>query len=113
MHLPLQAEQGSVTAEFAVTLPAFVIVLGIGLGAIGAVNHQSVLSAIARQSAGQVARGIEAGAIRAHIAEQLPRAQVDITSTEQSICVEISDKFEINFLGPVSTPSARSCSFVE
>lgn len=109
----LRADSGSATAEFAVALPAVILVLGFGVGAISAMGSHSTHVALAQRAAGSLARGIEEGAIVENILATAPGADVEFTVSSTSACVKISQKFRINFAGEFDLPPAQACSPLE
>lgn len=72
-HRP-RADRGSITAEFAVVLPAVLLVIGLAVGAILLATHRLVLTQSAAELARQEARGDSAAA-----AAQLDRLGVGVT----------------------------------
>lgn len=98
-------DRGAVTAEFAVALPAIVVVLALGLGALAAGATEVRLQHAAAESARLFGRGDEAGA-RAVVTSI--GATVSVDRGETLVCVEASAAIPLPLpLGPLS---ARSCA---
>lgn len=109
----LQADSGSATAEFAVALPAVILVLGFGVSVISAMGTQSTHVALAQRAAGSLARGIEQGTLLENIEATAPGAKVEFTVSSTSACVKIFRTFKINFAGEFDLPPAQACSPLE
>ena len=69
-----RADEGVVTAEFAVALPAVVGVLALCLGAVGAVSSHTMLTSLAVDSARVWARGETWAAVQARVLARQPQA---------------------------------------
>lgn len=78
-------DRGSVTAEFAVVLPAIVLVLLLGVGALGAGARQVRLQDAAADAARLVARGEDPG--RAHAVVGSAGGTADIEPRGDLVCV--------------------------
>ena len=78
-------DRGSVTAEFAVVLPAIVLVLLLGVGALGAGARQVRLQDAAADAARLVARGDDPG--RAHALVGSVGGSADIEPRGDLVCV--------------------------
>lgn len=94
-----------VTAEFAVALPAIVVVLALGLGALAAGASAVRLQHATAESARLFGRGDETGA-RAVVAGIGATMSVDLGDT--LVCVESS--VPIPGPLPLGSLSARSCA---
>ena len=77
-----RGDDGAITAEFAVALPAVVGVLALCLSAVGAVSTHTVLTALAVESARAWARGESWDAVQASVARRQLAATA--TGTERS-----------------------------
>ncbi|SIS11444.1 TadE family type IV pilus minor pilin [Microbacterium sp. RURRCA19A] len=98
-------DRGAVTAEFAVVLPAVVLVLALGLGALSAGAAGVRLQHAAAESARLFGRGDDAGA-RAVVARV--GATVGVTRTDALVCVDVTATPPVPLpLGPLA---ARSCA---
>ncbi|EAQ00447.1 hypothetical protein JNB_09749 [Janibacter sp. HTCC2649] len=71
-----RSEGGMVTAEIAVALPALVLVLTLALGAVSVVTDHLRCVDAARVGARLLARGEDAGRVRAEVALQAPEGAV-------------------------------------
>ena len=102
-------EQGSVAAEFAVTLPAVMVVFALCVGGIHLAAQQVALQAAAANSARAVARADRASA--AHAANStLPGARVSVSSQGSLVCATVS----IDAAHPLVLPMrAKSCALGE
>ena len=69
------ADDGAITAEFAVALPAVVGVLALCLGAIGAVSSHTLLTSLAVDSARAWARGEAWGDVQELVSRRQPQAR--------------------------------------
>lgn len=83
-------QRGSVTAEFAVTLPAVVFVLGLVLGAAALGIVQLRLEEGARLGARAAARGEGAETVTRIVQEIEPRAAVSVSTSGEFTRVEAS-----------------------
>lgn len=81
MRSPLRADDGAITAEFAVALPAVVGVLALCLSAVGAVSTHTVLTSLAVDSARAWARGESWGQVQEMVSRHQPRASMEGTET--------------------------------
>jgi len=87
------SDRGSVTAEFALLLPALVLLLALGLGAVQAVLAQVQCVDAARAAARAAARGEPADVVRATAASAAPDgAQVSVAVGSGTVSVEVSSR---------------------
>src|SRR4051812_37037063 len=102
-------ERGSVTAEFAVALPAVVLVLIAALGGVQAASVLVRVTDAAAQSARAAARGDE-GAASALVARAVPGAELTLQHDGDLVCAHVS--LDVALFGPLgSLPiGARSCA---
>lgn len=81
-----EAERGSVAAELAVALPAVVLVLLLGVGALSAASRQVALQDATADAARLMGRGegegVAAGAVRAAV----PEAGVTFAAADAVVC---------------------------
>ena len=111
MHRRRGSERGSVTAEFAAALPAVVLLLALGLGAL-AVGAQSVrLQDAAGLTARALARGDPPSAAAAIAATLVPGAAVSRRDRSGLVCVLLTTQAS----GPLSSLQLRaeSCALAE
>lgn len=83
-------QRGSVTAEFAVTLPAVVFVLGLVLGAAALGIVQLRLEEGARLGARAAARGESSETVTRIVQEIEPQAAVSVATSGEFTRVEVS-----------------------
>jgi len=102
----IAAERGSVTAEFAVTLPALVLVLAACLSGVAVTGQQLRLQDAAALAARTLARG---GDPESLVARLLPTASVERRPEGDLACVALTMPATVTALLPL-TLSARSCA---
>ena len=99
------------TAEFAVVLPAVLLVLGLCVGAVNVVAQQVQLASLASSAARMLARGDDSATMRARIAAAAPGAQAAETPDGDFVCVGLERQARF---GPVGlgtlTLNARGCA---
>ncbi|MFF1633505.1 TadE family type IV pilus minor pilin [Leifsonia sp. NPDC058248] len=104
--LPLRDERGSVTAEFAVVLPAVLVCLGLCMGAIQAVAQQVRLTDAAAVAARALGRGDDADGIVSRSG-----AAIETERTGGLLCVRLTAASSVAGLGPLGvSTSARACA---
>ena len=87
---PTRGDRGSVVAEFAVALPAVVLVLLLGAGALGAGARQVRLQDAAADAARLAARGEAPSRITAVVLSEVPGATSTIEQRGDLVCVTAS-----------------------
>ena len=85
-----RGERGSVAAEFAAVIPAVLLVLAFGLGAIEVVVQQARLTDAAADGARSVARGDGAGVMHARTAGLVGPASVSVHRAGDFVCVTLA-----------------------
>lgn len=80
-------DRGVVAAELVVALPAVVLVLVLGVGALAAASRQVRLEDAAADAARLVARGDGDAAARGAVSRAVPGATVGISSRDDLACV--------------------------
>lgn len=83
-------DRGTVTAEFAVALPAVVLVLAACLGGLQVAGHQLRLQDAAAVAARSVARGGSLGAAQARASRMVPGASVAHRTDGDLVCVSLA-----------------------
>lgn len=83
-------ERGSVVAEFAVALPAVVLVLAIGIGALATSARQVRLQDAVADAARLGARGEPAARVHAAVSAAVPGASAGIEERGDLVCVTAS-----------------------
>ena len=103
-------DRGSVAAEFAVCLPAIVLLLGVAVGAVQVATQQLRVQDAAIVTARLVARG-DGNAAAATAANLIPGASVAVEQRTTLVCVRVSTSARIA-AGRVSslTLRAHSCA---
>lgn len=84
------AERGSVAAEFALALPAVVLALLLGAGALGAAARQVALQDSAADAARVLGRGEDAAAAQRVASAAVPGASLSTRSSDDLVCVTAS-----------------------
>ncbi len=103
---PSGDERGAVSAEFAVALPAVVVVVALCLGAIGAVGRQVRLEQAVAQAARLVARGESDGRARDVVQSIAGTRDVRIRADGDLVCVSAG----VSPPPPLPVLRAESCA---
>ena len=101
---------GSVTAEFAIVVPAVIAVLALVVGGIALGRDALAVTSAAHQAARAVARGDDSVAVRDAVLDRLPGATVDIVRAAGEVCVTVQ---ALNAAGAgawFAAPTARACA---
>lgn len=85
----MNEDRGSVVAEFAVAMPAVLLVLAVLLGGVQVSGLQLRAQDAAADAARSWARGDAAGAIASRLARQLPGARVVRSSAGDLVCATV------------------------
>ncbi|CAN5198170.1 hypothetical protein BH11ACT3_BH11ACT3_12950 [soil metagenome] len=103
-------ERGSVVAEFAVALPAVLLVLAVTLGGVQLAGLQLRAQDAAADAARSAERGESSGVTAARLQQQLPGAALSRSNTGDLVCTRVS----VTAQGPAARlgirVSARSCA---
>lgn len=103
------AERGSVAAELALALPAVVLVMVLGVGALGAAARQVALQDAAADAARLLGRGEGAGAASAVLSGAVPGSVMSSSTRGDLVCV--SAEVEVGIGSFVRIPlRASSCA---
>jgi len=109
----LRDEWGSAVAEFAVALPAVLLVLGMVLGGVQLGALQVRVQDAAADAARSLGRGDPTSVIAARLARQVPGARLSSTRPGSLVCAHL----ETSAGGPAAllglTVSASSCAQAE
>ena len=109
----IEGETGSTVAEFAVALPAVLLVLGMVLGGIQLGALQVRVQDAAADAARSLGRGDPSVALAARLARQIPGARWSSTRSGALVCAHL----EASAGGPAAllglTVSATSCAQAE
>jgi hypothetical protein len=104
-------EEGSVTAEFAVVLPAVVLVLGCCLGAVQVVGQQVRLTDAAADAARSLARGDDAARAAGLVGRAVAGASFSSELLGEFVCARLAAPGAFGpFAGFGLTVEARSCA---
>lgn len=105
----LGGDRGSVAAELALALPAVVLVLALGAGALGAAARQVALQDAAADAARLLGRGEDAGRAAEALGRAAPGALMSSTNSGDLVCVTASAVVAVGSL--ISMPlHASSCA---
>jgi len=99
-------ERGSVTAEFAVALPAVVLVIALAVAALSAAGQGVRLEQAAAQAARLAARGESDATVRRAVTGLVPGASVTIRGDGDFVCADASTVVRL----PVPAPALRASS---
>ncbi|WP_433674650.1 TadE family type IV pilus minor pilin [Microbacterium gorillae] len=102
-------ERGGVAAEFAVTLPAVLLVLTLALGAVSAQGQRVLLQDAVADAARLLARGEDSGRASAAVTAAVPAAQVSSGAEGDLVCVAATAPMVL-FGEATITISARACA---
>jgi Flp pilus assembly protein TadG len=83
----MRDDRGSVTAEFAVVLPAVVIVLALGIGGLGAAARVVRLQDAAADAARLAGRGEDAGRAAEAVTRAVDGATASVEDRGDLVCV--------------------------
>lgn len=103
-------QRGAVAAELAVALPAFVVVVALGVASLGAAARQVRLQDAASAAVRLIARGDAESRARAVVAAALPGAALTVAPRGDLICVTATG--EARVVLPVRLEAA-ACALAE
>jgi Flp pilus assembly protein TadG len=103
-------ERGSVTAEFAVALPAVALTLTFCLGGVQVVATQVRVTDAAADAARSAARGDSAASSTARAAASVSGASVAIEHAGELVCATVTAPASGTMLLSALAVSARSCA---
>ncbi len=110
MQVPAwRSDDGAVTAEFAVVVPAVVLVLAMGLSAVQVGLTQLRATDAAADAARSLGRGDDAGTAAGRVARVLPGATMTSGVEGDLVCVRV-DAVGGSGLAGVVPVSASSCA---
>lgn len=101
-------DAGAVVAEFAVALPAIMIVLALGLGALSAGARQVQLQNAAADGARLAARGEDAARVASAVEASVPGASAVIDRRGDLVCVTATAS--AGGMAAVTSVSATGCA---
>lgn len=102
--------RGSVTAEFAVVMPAVFLVLALCLGAVQLLGQQLRLSDAAADAARASGRGDDSARVLALVARAAPGAALRLDARGEFVCAELSSDAGFGLGGLRLRLSASSCA---
>lgn len=108
VHTFIADRRGSVTAEFAVGLPAVLLVLGLVIGTVQLSAERVALTALAGDLARLQARG-DMGVAQARLDEHGGSPSVNRTVESGVLCVVVTSRQRTGLLSPLSV-SGRGCA---
>lgn len=109
MRAVLDGERGSVAAELALALPAVVLALVLGAGALGAASRQVVLQDATADAARLLGRGEDEGAAVRVITSAVPGAGMSSSSSGDLVCVSAHSDFALGAIARIGL-RASSCA---
>jgi Flp pilus assembly protein TadG len=101
---------GSVTAEFAIVVPAVIAVLALVVGAIALGRDALAHTTAAHQAARAIARGDDPVQVRDRVLAHLPGATVDMLSADDEACVTVRPPTGGGVRAWFALPAARACA---
>lgn len=99
-------DRGSVTAEFAVVVPAVILVVALTAGTLSAAGRQVRLEQAAAQAARVVARGEGSDRAAAVVAAIAGAASTSVRDEGELVCVEVT----VSTALPLPLPPLRAVS---
>lgn len=102
-------ERGGVAAEFAVTLPAVLLVLALAVGAVSAQAQRVLLQDAVADAARLQARGEDAGRVARTVTDAVPAAHTESATHGDRVCVSASAPVRL-FAATSITVTARACA---
>lgn len=105
----LGGDRGSVAAELALALPAVVLVLALGVGALGAATRQVSLQDAAADAARLLGRGEDTGRAADAVARAAPGATMSSANSGDLVCVTARTEVAVGNLLTVPL-QASSCA---
>lgn len=111
--MTLRSERGTVTAEFAVTVPAVLVVLGLIIGVIAVQRDALVAQSVAGQMARALGRGEPEDDVRRRLAETGLDNRVVVTRPDaRHVCVRVGGFTGTTGLA-MGIGEARACVMVD
>lgn len=110
MSSPSNTDGGSVTAEFAIVVPAVIAVMALVLGGIALGRDALAVTTAAHQAARAVARGDDSGQVQNAVLERVPGATVEIVPAAGEVCVTVQAPAASGARAWFAVPTARACA---
>ena len=106
----IDSEAGSVTAEFAMILPAIALILAIGVGVVQLGALQVRLTDAAADAARMLGRGDPAGSASARVAQAQAGASMSVSHPGALVCVTARASAGSDVLGALFDFSGTGCA---
>ena len=101
---------GTVTAEFAVAVPAVLLVVGLIIGTLGAQRDAVTATAVASQVVRELARGESEQVVRNLVTQTIPGVQVTVSHPDSDhVCVRVEKPPHLTWV-PDSLATATACA---
>ena len=110
MTLARRHDGGSVTAEFAIVVPAVIGVLTLVLAGIALGRDALAYTTAAHQIARALARGDDPARVRSDADDRLVGASVDIEDDGETVCVTVRANTTTGVRAWLAPPTARACA---
>ncbi|KQO46546.1 hypothetical protein ASG28_02125 [Frigoribacterium sp. Leaf415] len=104
----VDGERGSATVEFAMTMPAVILVVAFVVASLGVTSQSVRLADAAAVVARQTARG-DRGSVGATLARLAPGAAMSESVGADLVCVDLRREVRVGPVGEV-TLTSRSCA---
>ena len=101
---------GSVTAEFAIVVPAVIAVLALVMGAIALGRDALAVTTAAHQAARAIARGDDPAQVQFVVLDRLPGATVDVLRAAREVCVTVQAPIASGVGSWFAPPLGRACA---
>lgn len=108
-HLAAFDEDGSVTAEFAIIVPAVLLVLALCVGALQTASLQIRVTDAAADAARTLARGDSSSTAQSRVASLVAGASLTSAHSGEFVCATVSVRGSFGPLAAV-TVTGRSCA---
>ena len=109
MRLSRGHDGGSVTAEFAIVVPAVIGVLALVLAGVSLGRDALAFTTAAHQVARAVARGDDPVRVKGDATERLAGASIDIVEEADEVCVTVQATTTSGARAWFAPPAARAC----
>lgn len=105
----LRLDRGSVTAEFAMTMPAVIVVVTLVVAGLGVTSQSVRLADAAAVVARETARG-DGSSVAATLARLAPGATVSTSEGPDLVCVDLRREVRLGPVGGAVTLASHSCA---
>lgn len=108
-----QCERGTVTAEFALVVPAILVLLGLIMGVVTVQRDSIIAQSVAGQAARALGRGESEDSVRARIADLVFADRVVVSRPDdRHVCVSVSARPGLGALGSLDGES-HACAALD